>query len=66
MGNPNRRHPRYLYRDQLEGLVSVSPAAKAEDDDTEPLPCAVLEPASPVEAGAGVGPPSERAGLGDR
>jgi hypothetical protein len=32
--NPDRRHPRYLYRDQLEGLIRrPSPATAPEPKD---------------------------------
>ncbi len=74
MSNPGRRHPRYLYRDQLESLVSAEVAASSAAvlprplprvdrivvPDTEKLPCADSGSLVPAGAGAGVATHDER------
>ncbi len=73
MGNPSRRHPRFLYRDQLESLLStggprhapVPGVAVADSEETEQLPCADFGPLVSTEAGAGVGQRGAEPGPGD-
>lgn len=45
MSNPNRRHPRYLFRDQLEGFFPETepPPPPPEEEFEDPLEHEVAE-----------------------